>query len=139
MQRRTFIISILILLTISLFLFLFHYKSTKSRQIKKHLTLAERLNLSKEQIEKEKVIREQTRKEIKPVLKKLAGEYSEYNDLVKEKADKKEIELQKQIINHLTGKYNKIHEQHLHKIEHILTVKQKETLKNIREEQLLNN
>jgi len=98
----------------------------------KHKTLAERLELSQEQIKFEQILRQENRNECKPILLKLEKNSKQYKALINHKANSKKIIAKKEEINLLSEKYNNIQKEHLQKFEKILSKEQKEKFKRIR-------
>lgn len=140
MDRKSFVIISICLIGIFASLFVgFNLKTTSKPAKIHHLTLSQRLNLTPAQIKAEKAIREEAKSDIKPILYQLTREHEELEDSIKQHASKKRILLQKQIIDQLNVKYQQVHKEHLIKFEKILTDKQKDTFKNIRNELFLSD
>lgn len=95
-------------------------------------TLAQHLELTKQQIVFEKLMRKENQKEIKPVLEKLEIETKSYKRLVARKADQNVINAEKEVINKLDEKYNDIQKKHMIQFEKILTKEQKDKFKRLR-------
>jgi len=139
MDRKIILIGIFIIgIIVSLFVGFNLTNNSKPVKIH-HMTLSQSLNLTDAQIKAEIAIREETKSDIKPILYQLTKEQEEYEDSIKHHASKKRLLLQKQIIDELNAKYQKVHQEHLTKFEQILTDKQKSTFKNIRNELFLND
>jgi len=106
---------------------------------KTHKTLAQQLELTKEQIEFEKLLRKENQTEIKIVLQQLEPEVKSYKHLIVTKANTKLILEKKEIINKLNEKYNDIQNQHMIEFEKILNKDQKEKFKQIRTHLFIND
>lgn len=104
---------------------------------KNHKTIAQRLELTKEQIAYEKVLREQTKNQLKPLVKKLDDEHDHYNHLVKTNAYSGQIIEEKKKIEELSFKYNEIHKNHMKKFEQILTKEQSVKFNRLRKQLFL--
>lgn len=90
-----------------------------------HKTLAQQLELTSQQISIENSLRNETHKELEPVIKQLEIEQKKYNKLVKRKASSKKLIFQKKVIDKLVVKYNEIHTHHLKHFEQMLNNEQK--------------
>jgi len=101
-------------------------------QIKKnHQTLAQKLELTPEQIEFEKLLRKENRAEIKPIVWKLEKEEKIYKVLIAKKAPTKEILKEKE--------YSDIQKGHMIKFEKILTKEQKDKFMRIKTRLFMND
>lgn len=98
----------------------------------RHKTLAQRLELTTEQIKFEEILRAENRKESKPILIKIDKTSKEYKMLINKKASSKEIIAKKEELNNLSDQYNNIQKDHLLKFGKILNKTQKEKFKQLR-------
>jgi Spy/CpxP family protein refolding chaperone len=105
------------------------YRTISSFHIpeKNHPTLIHKLNLTDEQIEKERIIRNDTRQKIKPLIEKIRAKHEEIRKLTKsESIDSPRIASRQKEIHDLSQKVREIHKRHLENFKKILTNNQKE-------------
>ena len=106
---------------------------------KNHKTLTQQLELTKEQVEFEKLLRKENQIEINKILIQLEPEVKSYKHLIAIKANTKIILEKKEIINKLDEKYNNIQKNHMIQFEKILTKEQKDKFKQIRTKLFIND
>lgn len=96
------------------------------KQHSKTVTIKQKLQLTQEQVQKEKELKEKTKQKIKPIIHELKTEHKKYTEMVIENSSSDAIKSQKEKINKLVIKTEKIHENHIKSFEKILNVEQKE-------------
>ncbi|MEI7473987.1 MAG: hypothetical protein WCK67_04340 [bacterium] len=104
-----------------------------------HKTIAQVLELNKNQIEYEKMLKAENTEEITPLLEKLDKNTKLYKILINNHSDEKVIQKQKEVIDNLYKKYTDIQNLHMQKFENILTKEQKIKFKMIRTQLFLKN
>jgi hypothetical protein len=97
-----------------------------------HKTLAQMLELNSRQVEYEKLLKEENRRQVRPVLLEIEKTTKEYKQLIINKADSAVLVAEKKKIDRLHEKYNKIQRDHMEKFEKILTVDQNKKFKIIK-------
>ena len=89
------------------------------------MELRQKLNLTEEQAQKAKEMREASRAKIKPLIDEMRAERAKFREMTQNNAPQDQIDAQKQKIKELMMRVREVHRQNLGNFEQILTPDQK--------------